>query len=151
MVLEEHGTLHYVSISNKKRIFFYHTKTQCHKTLGFFLHKKYLSIDIKKQLPVILIKALMLIFDFYKKSKTYNMEIVLQIHSYWAYLTLGLMLMAVVNFSLAFFGKRDYFSKDLRLALFTLIVMHIQLLIGLAWYFMSPAYKHLKELAWEPP
>jgi hypothetical protein len=24
--------------------------------------------------------------------------------------------------------------------------MHIQLFIGLAWYFMSPAYKHLKEI-----
>ncbi len=74
------------------------------------------------------------------------MEIVLQIHSYWAYLTLGILVMGVINFLLAFFNKRDYFTKDLRMALFTLIVMHIQLLIGLAWYFMSPAYKNMKTM-----
>jgi len=74
------------------------------------------------------------------------MEIILHIHSYWAYLTLGILVMAVSNFLVSFFQKRDYFSKDLRMALFTLIVAHIQLLIGLSWYFMSPAYKHMKKI-----
>ncbi len=32
------------------------------------------------------------------------------------------------------------------MALFALIVSHIQLLIGLSQYFMSPSYKHLKEI-----
>jgi hypothetical protein len=40
--------------------------------------------------------------------------------------------------------NKAYKEKDLRLPLFTLIVSHIQLLIGLAWYFMSPAYKAIK-------
>jgi len=42
--------------------------------------------------------------------------------------------------------KRSFTDKDLRISLFTLIVMHIQLLIGLGWYFMSPWFKALKEV-----
>ena len=36
-------------------------------------------------------------------------------------------------------------NNDLRLGLFTLIFSHIQLLIGLGWYFSSPYYKALKD------
>jgi len=65
------------------------------------------------------------------------------IHSYWAILVLALLIFTVAN---AFINaKKEFKDKDLRIALFTLIVSHIQLLIGLGWYFMSPAYKHLKE------
>lgn len=71
---------------------------------------------------------------------------ILQIHSYWAYLTLGILLIAVLNAIFGFFSKNNYYSKDLRISLFTLIVAHIQLLMGFAWYFMSPAYQSLKEL-----
>ncbi len=65
------------------------------------------------------------------------------IHSYWAYLVVALLLFTVINAFLN--AKKEYKDKDLRLSLFTLIVSHIQLLIGLGWYFMSPAYKGLKE------
>jgi len=71
---------------------------------------------------------------------------ILQIHSYWAYLTLGLLLVAFLNAILGLMSKNNFFSKDLRISLFTLIVAHIQLLIGFAWYFMSPAYQSLKDL-----
>lgn len=64
------------------------------------------------------------------------------IHSYWAYLVVALLVFAVVNAILN--AKKEYKDTDLRIALFTLIVSHIQLLIGLGWYFMSPAYKALK-------
>ena len=74
------------------------------------------------------------------------MEIVLQLHSYWAYLTLAVLLATVVSSLLSFFSKNNFYTKDVRLALFTMIAMHIQLLLGLAWYFMSPSYKHLKEI-----
>jgi len=40
--------------------------------------------------------------------------------------------------------KKQFKIKDLRIGLFTLIVCHIQLLIGLGWYFMSPWYNALK-------
>lgn len=66
------------------------------------------------------------------------------IHSYWAYLVLLILILAVVNAIHGFVKKRKFTDKDLRIGLFTLIVSHIQLLIGLGWYFSSPYYKALK-------
>lgn len=68
-----------------------------------------------------------------------------EIHSYWAYIVLLLIIFSVVNAINGFLKKRTYTDKDLRIGLFTLIVSHIQLLIGLGWYFMSPWYKALKD------
>ena len=69
-----------------------------------------------------------------------------QIHSYWAYLAVLILLIAVVNAVIGLTQKKEFKDKDLRISLFTLIVIHIQLLIGLGWYFMSPWYKALKEV-----
>ncbi len=66
------------------------------------------------------------------------------IHSYWAYLVLIVLLLAVVNALFGFIKKREFSDKDLRIGLFTLIFSHIQLLIGLGWYFSSPYFKALK-------
>lgn len=66
------------------------------------------------------------------------------VHSYWAYLAVMLLLFATINAISGLVKKRDFKDQDLRISLFTLIVMHIQLLIGLGWYFMSPPYKLLK-------
>lgn len=66
------------------------------------------------------------------------------IHSYWAYLVLAILIFTVVNAIIGLTQKKEFKDKDLRLGLFTLIVSHIQLLIGLGWYFMSPWYKALK-------
>ena len=66
------------------------------------------------------------------------------IHSYWAYLVLVILLFAVVNAVIGFTQKKQFTDKDLRIDLFALIVSHIQLLIGFVWYFMSPWYKALK-------
>lgn len=67
-----------------------------------------------------------------------------QVHSYWAYLVLLILVVAVVNAIIGYTSKKEFKDKDLRLGLFTLIVSHIQLLIGLGWYFMSPVYKVMK-------
>lgn len=67
------------------------------------------------------------------------------IHSYWAYLVLALLLLAVLNAIIGYTSKKDFKDKDLRLSLFTLITAHIQLLIGLGVYFSSPMYKSMKE------
>ena len=67
------------------------------------------------------------------------------IHSYWAYLVLITLVLAVINAFSGVASKRVFKDKDLRLSLFTLIFAHIQLLIGFGWYFMSPWYKALKE------
>lgn len=66
------------------------------------------------------------------------------IHSYWAYIVLGILLYTVVNVVIGLIQKREFTHKEFRLGLFTLITSHIQLLIGLGWYFMSPWYKALK-------
>lgn len=74
-----------------------------------------------------------------------NNSIMKDIHSYWAYLVLAILIFAVVNAIIGVTQKKQFTEKDLRIGLFTLILAHIQLLIGLGWYFMSPWFKALKE------
>ena len=66
------------------------------------------------------------------------------IHSYWAYLVLAILIITVANAIYGLLTKKSFSDTDLRLGLFTLIFSHIQLLIGLGWYFSSPYYKALK-------
>ncbi|MFY7670484.1 hypothetical protein ACOSP6_05300 [Tenacibaculum sp. MEBiC06402] len=66
------------------------------------------------------------------------------IHSYWAYIVLAVLVYAVFNAVLGLVKKKEFTHKDFRLGLFTLIVTHLQLVIGLGWYFMSPWYKSMK-------
>ena len=60
------------------------------------------------------------------------------IHSYWAYLALAILIIAAVNALMGMSAKRAFGAKDLRLSLFGLIFSHIQLLVGLILYFVSP-------------
>jgi len=82
------------------------------------------------------------IYGIKNQSKINNM--IKDIHSYWAYIVLAILIFAVFNAVTGFAKKKTFTNKDVRIGLFTLIVAHIQLLIGLAWYFMSPVYKALK-------
>lgn len=66
-----------------------------------------------------------------------------EIHSYWAYLVLAILIFAVVNAIIGLTQKKQFTDKDLRIGLFALIVSHIQLLIGIVWYFMSPWFNLL--------
>jgi len=59
------------------------------------------------------------------------------IHSYWAYLVLAVIIIATANSIIGFVTKREFGAKDFRLALFALIVTHLQLVIGLITYFVS--------------
>lgn len=63
------------------------------------------------------------------------------LHSYWAYLVIIILIAAVINALIGLFGKKEYGAKDFRVSLFTLIVSHIQLLIGLILYFVSPKFE----------
>ncbi len=60
------------------------------------------------------------------------------IHSYWAYLVVFVVLIATINALAGYMGNKEYSPKDFRLALFALITTHIQFLIGLVLYFVSP-------------
>ena len=73
-------------------------------------------------------------------------ETVLFIHSYWAYLVLLLLIVASVNSLVGYFSNKEYGAMNFRIALFTLIVSHIQLLIGLVLYFVSPYFRMFGEM-----
>ena len=68
------------------------------------------------------------------------------LHSYLAHMVLLVLILATLN---AFIGKiigKDFESKDLRLSLYGLILSHIQLLIGLILYFVSPWFNQWSNL-----
>lgn len=60
------------------------------------------------------------------------------LHSYWAYLVLLIVVLATLNALIGFFAKKEYNPKDFRISLFALIVVHLQLILGLILYFVSP-------------
>jgi len=60
------------------------------------------------------------------------------VHSWWAYLVLFVVVIATINALAGYFSKKEYSPKDFRISLFALIVTHIQLVIALILYFVSP-------------
>lgn len=71
---------------------------------------------------------------------------VLNLHSYWAFLVIVVLVIAVVNALIKSVGAKEYSAKDFRISLFTLIISHIQLLIGIVLYFVSPRFQLWGEL-----
>lgn len=67
------------------------------------------------------------------------MELLRIVHSYMAYIVLGILIIAVFN-AITGLVKNKMFTleKDYRVSLFALILSHIQLLLGLILYFLSP-------------
>lgn len=59
------------------------------------------------------------------------------LHSYWAYLVLLVVILATVNSIIGMVTKKEFGAKDFRIALFALIVTHIQLLIGIVLYIFA--------------
>ena len=62
-------------------------------------------------------------------------ETIQSVHSILAYAALGLLVLASINAIFGLTSKKLFTDKDLRLSLFTLIICHIQLLVGLILYF----------------
>lgn len=65
-------------------------------------------------------------------------DILRHFHSGWAYLTLLLLVVAIVNAFIGFTSKKEFTANDRKIALFGLIGSHVQLLVGLILYFVSP-------------
>jgi len=63
------------------------------------------------------------------------------IHSYWAFFVLILLVVAVFNAIRGKFSGKEFQSTDLRISLFALIFSHIQFLIGIILYFVSPWFE----------
>ncbi len=65
-------------------------------------------------------------------------QILQSAHSIFAYIALSILFLAAVNAISGVVSKRVFSAKDLRISLFTIILTHFQLLIGLILYFISP-------------
>jgi heme A synthase len=66
------------------------------------------------------------------------------IHSYWAYVVLIVLILAVFNAVKGFTSKKGFGANDLRISLFALIASHIQLIIGFIAYYMSSFYETMR-------
>lgn len=67
-------------------------------------------------------------------------------HSGWAYVVLILLLIAFVNALIGFSSNKQFTAKDRKISLFALIASHIQLLLAMFLYFLSPYYATMKEI-----
>ncbi len=72
-------------------------------------------------------------------------EIFQIVHSYWAYLVLLVLTLSSFNAIIKTLTKSPYGAKDFRISLFTLIVSHLQLLIGIILYFVQPYFTAFSE------
>lgn len=65
----------------------------------------------------------------------------LHTHSLLRYIFLLFILIAIFKSLSGWFGKKQYLPGDKKVALFTLICAHLQLVVGLILYFVSPTVK----------
>ena len=68
------------------------------------------------------------------------------IHSYWAYIVLLILIIAVINAIIGFTSKKEFKTKDLRISLFALITAHIQLIFGFIAYYTSTYYETMRSM-----
>ena len=62
-------------------------------------------------------------------------------HSGWAYIALLTLVIAVVNAIIGLTSNKEFSAQDRKIALFALIAIHIQLVVGIIIYFVSPLGK----------
>lgn len=73
-------------------------------------------------------------------------ESILSLHSYWAFATLGILLIALLNSLTGISGKKPFIKRDRQIALIALAFTHTQVVIGIILYFTSPLLAAAKEL-----
>jgi len=61
----------------------------------------------------------------------------LHLHNLLRYFVVVLLILAVVKSFIGWFGKKEYTAGDNKISLFLLISAHLQLVIGLALYFLK--------------
>ncbi|OYU81421.1 MAG: hypothetical protein CFE23_04870 [Flavobacterium sp. BFFFF1] len=62
-------------------------------------------------------------------------------HAGWAYVAIAFLLIAVLNSLVGLTSKKEFTAKSRKVALFGLVFVHIQFLIGIILYFVSPLGK----------
>tara|TARA_R110002126_G_scaffold51770_2_gene141411 strand:- start:572 stop:994 length:423 start_codon:yes stop_codon:yes gene_type:complete len=65
-------------------------------------------------------------------------QFIQKFHSGWAYVALLLLIIAAANALIGMLSKKEFTARDRKVALFGLIGIHIQLLVGMVLYFVSP-------------
>lgn len=73
-------------------------------------------------------------------------QAVLDLHSYWAFAVLGLLLIAVINSLAGLSAKRVFTPRDRQIAMVALIFSHVQLVIGFILLFVNPKLEIAKTL-----
>jgi cytochrome bd-type quinol oxidase subunit 2 len=71
---------------------------------------------------------------------------VLDLHSYWAFAVLVLLLLATVNAFIGLSSKRAFLPKDRQISMLALIFTHVQFVIGLVLLFVSAKMDAAKQL-----
>lgn len=71
-------------------------------------------------------------------------------HSYLRYIILILLIVVVITSLLGFVNKKPYTDRDNKLGLFLFICAHLQLLLGLVLFFVSPSVKFSGEAMKDP-
>ena len=56
------------------------------------------------------------------------------------------LVLATFNALIKFFSNKEFHPKDFRISLFTLIVAHIQLILGIVFYFASDYFKLISDM-----
>ena len=78
----------------------------------------------------------------FEKNRIMNFyEILKSAHSGWRYLVFILLVIAVIQALIGWFGNKSYTEGTRKLNVFTLISAHIQLVFGIVLYFLSPLTK----------
>ena len=69
-----------------------------------------------------------------------------ELHSYWAYGVLIFLLLAILNSVVGLSRKKPFGKNDRSIALIALIFTHVQVLIGIIMYFLSPYLETAKQI-----
>lgn len=91
----------------------------------------------------------LVIFAILTNTKTHSKQMekgILDLHSYWAFAVLVLLLLASLNAFLGLSAKRAFLPKDRQIALLALIFTHLQFVFGLVLLFTSPKLEAAKAL-----
>lgn len=101
-------------------------KTECEKILFFDILSRFLTIF-----------HLIFLYLLFKLKTKFMHTGLLHAHSGLRWIVLILLVVAVLNAILKK-GKGQYTEGDRKLNLFTMVFFHVQFLIGIALYFISP-------------
>ena len=104
-------------------------KTKCKKEGKEWLHRK-IRFKFNQK------RVMRVLFTFAQNETMYTG--LLHTHNLLRYVIVVLLILAVVKSFIGWFGKKEYTAGDNKISLFLLITAHLQLVIGLVLYFISP-------------